>query len=40
MLGEALEQTALGEAGVPGDRHWAIRDEQRGGFEVEKSCRS
>ena len=32
MLGEALEQIALGEAGVPGDRHWAIRDEQRGGI--------
>lgn len=32
MLGEVLDQTALGEAGVPGDRHWAIRDEQRGGI--------
>ena len=32
MLGEALERVALGEAGVPGDRHWAIRDEQRGGI--------
>jgi uncharacterized protein YcbX len=32
MLGEALDQTDLGEAGVPGDRHWAIRDEQRGGI--------
>ena len=32
MLGEALDQTILGEAGVPGDRHWAIRDEQRGGI--------
>ena len=32
MLGEALDQTVLGEAGVPGDRHWAIRDEQRGGI--------
>ena len=32
MLGEALDETALGEAGIPGDRHWAIRDEERGGI--------
>ena len=32
MLGESLSETAVGEKGIPGDRIWATRDEQRGGI--------
>lgn len=30
MVGERLERTTLGALGVPGDRGWALRDEQAG----------
>lgn len=32
LLGERLTGTALGPAGIPGDRAWALRDEVRGGL--------
>ena len=32
MMGETLRETDIGEAGIPGDRGWAVRDEQRGGI--------
>ena len=32
MMGEALSEAAIGEAGIAGDRGWAVRDEQRGGI--------
>ena len=32
MLGETLEAASLGPRGLPGDRAWATRDEQRGGI--------
>ena len=36
MLGESLSEAALGEKGLPGDRIWATRDEQRGGIRGAK----
>ena len=33
MLGETLAEARVGELGIPGDRAWAIRDEQRGGIQ-------
>lgn len=32
MMGETLRETDIGEAGIPGDRGWAVRDEKRGGI--------
>ena len=32
MMGETLSEADIGEAGIPGDRGWAVRDEQRGGI--------
>jgi uncharacterized protein YcbX len=32
MMGETLSEADIGEAGVPGDRSWAVRDEKRGGI--------
>ena len=32
MMGETLSKADIGEAGIPGDRGWAVRDEKRGGI--------
>jgi len=32
MMGETLSEVDIGEAGIPGDRGWAVRDEKRGGI--------
>ena len=32
MMGETLREVDIGETGIPGDRGWAVRDEQRGGI--------
>ena len=32
MMGETLSEADIGDAGIPGDRGWAVRDEKRGGI--------
>jgi uncharacterized protein YcbX len=32
MMGETLSYADISEAGIPGDRGWAVRDEKRGGI--------
>ena len=32
MMGELLSKADIGEAGIQGDRGWAVRDEKRGGI--------
>jgi uncharacterized protein YcbX len=36
MLGERVDSAEIGEAGIPGDRGWATRDEVRGGIRGAK----
>lgn len=40
MLGEELDASTLALDGIPGDRAWGVRDEQRGDFFVGKRCAS
>lgn len=36
MLGESLDAVEIGSEGLPGDRCWAVRDEERGGIRGAK----
>jgi uncharacterized protein len=39
MQGERVKQVSLGMQGIPGDRGWAVRDEEKGGSAARRRSR-
>ena len=40
MMGETLRETDIAEAGIPGDRGWAVRDENVAAFGAGRKSRN